>query len=244
MKSRRDWIVLALVTVASIAVAVVSMVCFSDEFRAAPSHMDFFLKSVSGFGWFEYVRILSVVTGIVSVYLAAIENIWVWPIGIVWCLATAWVMIVFRFFGDMLLMYIYFFLQIHGWWSWTHGSEQRTELPIRWAPWRTIALVVVLVAIGIWPSTLFLRLPWVHGAAPFWDSFTTAGSLGAQFLLNRKYIENWIGWLIVDLVYVPVYFVKKLPDQAMVYVVFLVLAVIGLVQWIVLYKNSRLVRSD
>lgn len=230
MMSRRDVLLLVGVGALSTIVAAVMIVCFTDEFKSAPS-LSLFLSSVASFGFFEYMRVLSVVTGIVSVYLASRENIWVWPVGIVWCLSTAWVMYSWKFFGDMALMFVYLFLQIHGWWSWKHGSADKKELPIRRASWKTLALVGVLVTLAIWPTSMFLSLEWVHGKAPFWDSFTTVGSLGAQFLLNRKYIENWIVWIIVDIVFVPVYFYFGLVDQAVLYAVFLVLAVIGLVQW-------------
>ena len=235
--NRRDRWLLAGIAFAAVVVAAVTVVCFTDEFRASASVGEFF-RAVSGFGAFEYCRVLAVTTGIVSVYLASRENIWVWPVGIVWCLSTAWVMYQWAFFGDMLLMFVYFVLQIHGWWSWKHGSTDRSELPVRRASWKTLSFVVLIVAVAIWPASQFLALDWVHGKAPFWDSFTTSASLGAQFLMNRKYIENWIAWIIVDLVYVPVYFYFGLADQAVLYAVFLVLAVVGLIQWLKTYRRT------
>lgn len=235
--SRRDaWILVGVASLSTI-VAVVAIVCFTPEFRAMPS-LSLLLESAMNFRAFEYCRVLSVVSGIVSVYFASRENIWVWPVGIVWCLSTAWVMYAWAFYGDMALMLVYLFLQIHGWWSWKHGGAQRNDLPIRRASWRTLAFVVVFVAVAVWPASQFLALDWVHGKAPFWDSLTTVASLGAQFLLNRKYLENWIAWIIVDLVYVPVYIHFGLFDQAMVYSVFLILAVVGLAQWTRLYRTA------
>ncbi len=246
MKLRRDWVILLLVFLASVVVGLVSILMSNNTLVIDFEQLHITTRTFNGhilFTALDYLRLLAVVTGIVSVYLASRENIWVWPVGIVWCLSTAWVMYQFRFFGDMALMFVYLFLQIHGWWSWTHGSEQKKELPIRWAPVRVIAIVALLVLIGMWPAKEFLELEWVHGKAPLWDSFTTAGSLGAQFLLNRKYIQNWTAWIIVDAIYIPMYYINGLPDQALLYAAFLVLAMFGLVQWVRLHRNANAIPS-
>ena len=60
---------------------------------------------------------------------------------------------------------------------------------------------------------------------------TTSISLVSQWLLNRKRLENWIGWIIVDIIYVPLYVYKELYLTAILYALFLVMAIIGLVQW-------------
>lgn len=232
MARREGWILVG-VGLLSMVLAMVMIVCFSPEFKSDPSWAQF-IANVTKFGPLEFCRVLSVVTGIVSVYLAARENIWVWPVGIVWCLSTAWVLFVSRYYGDMALMFVYLGLQLHGWWSWTHGAQDRTELPIRWASRRTLVTVLVFAALCYWPTKELLV--YVHGKLPWYDALTTVGSLAAQFLLNRKYIENWIGWIIVDAIYVPVYFSTDLPDQALQYLVFLLIAVIGLMNWIRLHR--------
>jgi nicotinamide mononucleotide transporter len=88
--------------------------------------------------------------------------------------------------------------------------------------------LTVLARIGNFPTVL-LRA--AHDIAPFWDALTTAISLAAQFLLNAKKIENWAFWIAADLVYVPLYMVKRLDLTALVYLLFLGSCGAGVTAW-------------
>lgn len=229
MRERR---LLAAVILLSAAVSLLSQVAFLPEFQSAAAtqgYLQAFVARVAAFTYINWLEFVGVVTGLVSVFLATRSNIWVWPVGIVWCLTTAWVMFVARFYGDAILMIIYFVLQIHGWWSWSAGKGMATALPVRWATWALRAVVAGSVAVGVAAATPFLQ--WARGAAPFWDAFTTSGSLGAQFLMNRRYIDSWLAWIVVDIVYVPLYFSRELYGYSLQAAVFLVLAVFGWIQW-------------
>jgi nicotinamide mononucleotide transporter len=72
----------------------------------------------------------------------------------------------------------------------------------------------------------------VHDIAPFWDALSTAVSLAAQFLLNCKRIENWVFWIAADVVYIPLYVVKRLDLTAIVYVLFLAMCFAGVSAWL------------
>jgi nicotinamide mononucleotide transporter len=78
---------------------------------------------------------------------------------------------------------------------------------------------------------LFYYLRAVHDVAPLWDALTTVLSLAAQFLLTRKFIENWYFWIMADLIYVPLYIHRHLLFTGGLYVVFLGLCVTGLLAW-------------
>ncbi len=87
----------------------------------------------------------------------------------------------------------------------------------------------MFVVVATWGLTVLLRA--AHDIAPFWDAVTTALSLAAQFLLNAKKIENWAFWIAADLVYIPLYVVKRLDLTAIVYVLFLGMCVGGVAAW-------------
>jgi nicotinamide mononucleotide transporter len=177
----------------------------------------------------SWLEAFSFLTGAICVWLAVRENIWNFPIGLV---NTATFCVVFfeaRLYGDAALQIVYFILGVTGWYLWLHGGESRTRLNVARARPGELALVGALVAL----STLVLwrTLHFVGGSASFWDAATTSMSLGAQWLLNRKRIENWILWIVVDAFYVPLYVSRGLLLTAVLYAVFLAMAVVGLTRW-------------
>jgi nicotinamide mononucleotide transporter len=180
---------------------------------------------------------VSFATGAVAVWLVVKENIWNFPVGIV---NTAGYSVVFfeaRLYGDASLNVLYCVLGVMGWYLWLHGGERRTRLRVSRASVAELSLVAFLVA----TSTLLLwkTLHFVGGSASFWDAATTSLSLGAQWLLNRKRVENWHIWIVADLIYIPLYVSRGLSLTAVLYAVFLVMATIGLFRWREVYEEQR-----
>lgn len=180
---------------------------------------------------------VSFATGAVAVWLTVRENIWNFPIGII---NTAGYSVVFfqaRLYGDASLNVLYCLLGIAGWYLWLFGGERRTELRINRAGSTELGLVIATMAL----STLLLwkTLHFVGGSASFWDALTTSLSLGAQWLLNRKRLENWHIWIVADVIYVPLYVSRGLHLTAVLYAVFLVMAVMGLLRWREVYADQQ-----
>jgi nicotinamide mononucleotide transporter len=180
---------------------------------------------------------IAAIAGVVSVYLSARENIWSWPTGIV---NVGLYIIVFRragLYSDTGLQVVYLILSIYGWYEWLYGGKNRTELAVSRAARRewlvSIPLAVVFwIALGTYTARL-------HGVAlPYADSGLTTLSLVAQWMLTRKRLENWMLWIVADTLYVPMYLYKRLPVTAALYVVFLVLAAMGLRSWWRSYKEQ------
>jgi nicotinamide mononucleotide transporter len=177
----------------------------------------------------SWLEAASFVTGAVCVWLTVKENVWNFPLGLVNVTTFCVVFFKSHLFADASLQVVYFILGVIGWHLWLHGGEKRTELHIARASLREKALVaaaVVILTLALWPT-----LQYFGGSAKFWDALTTAISLGAQWLLNRKRLENWWLWILADVIYVPLYAVKHLYLTSFLYAVFLVMAVMGYVQW-------------
>lgn len=180
---------------------------------------------------------VSFVTGAVCVWLTVRENIWNFPVGLV---NTATFSVVFfeaRLFGDAVLQIVYFVLGLVGWYLWRFGGEMRTRLRVT----RVSRAEMIGTSLTVAAATLVLwqTLHYLGGSSSFWDALTTSMSLGAQWLLNRKRLENWILWIIVDAIYVPLYVVRGLNLTAILYAVFLVMAVMGLRQWKTALETAR-----
>ena len=171
-----------------------------------------------------------VLFGIVAVYLTVRENVWCWPLGLV---NVGLFILVFwqaKLYADMGLQVVYVVLCSYGWYEWLHGGANRGALPVSRSPRSTIGLLALLGTAGAGLLGLALARH-TDASLPFWDSSTTSFSLVAQFMQTRKWLENWIVWIVVDVVYVGMYWYKSLYPTAGLYAVFLVLAVLGLRQW-------------
>ena len=176
--------------------------------------------------WLEAV---SFVTGAACVWLTVRENVWNFPIGLANVATFSVVFFEARLFADAGLQLVYFALGVMGWYLWLFGGEGRTALAVRRASTRELCLVgcgVLVATLGLW-----LVLERIGGSASFWDALTTSLSLASQWLLNRKRIESWLGWIIVDVIYVPLYVSKELYLTAALYALFLAMAVLGWRAW-------------
>jgi nicotinamide mononucleotide transporter len=177
--------------------------------------------------WLEPV---AVATGIISVYLSVKQRIWSWPTALV---NVALYFVVFRdqkLYADMGLQVIYFALSLYGWYEWRYGGENRTELKVSRATAGMAVALTALAVVGVAVlGTLFARF--TDAALPYVDSATATTSLVAQWMMTRKVLENWAVWIAVDVVYVGMFVFKHLYLTSGLYAGFLVLAVMGHVQW-------------
>ena len=184
------------------------------------------------FGWKPpgVTEALGFVTGALCVYLVVRESVWNFPVGIA---NSAFFLLLFagaRLYGDAALQIIFIALGFRGWYLWLRGGENRTPLEVGRASRRLLAGVAAFLVAGTAGLTLLVRH--VNDAAPFLDAFTTALSLGAQYLLNRKAVENWWLWITADVVYIHLYAARGLHLTAVLYFVFLCLCVAGLRRWL------------
>ena len=179
---------------------------------------------------FDLTEALGFVTGAACVYLVVKENVWNFPVGIA---NSAFFLVLFagaRLYGDAALQVVYIALGFQGWYLWLRGGENRTALRVERASRRLLCGVAAFVLAGTAALTLVFRA--VNDSAPFLDAFTTILSLGAQYLLNRKAVENWLLWITADVVYVYLYAARGLHLTAVLYFVFLCLCVAGLRSWL------------
>jgi nicotinamide mononucleotide transporter len=196
------------------------------EHLVAPLNTVVFILGNDHVSWAE---ILGFVTGAAGVWLTVKCHIANFPIGIA---NSAFFLILFatsRLWADSGLQIIYIVLGAVGWWQWLHGGPSRARLIVCRTPRWAFVLGAAFIIFGTWGLTIVLGA--AKDIAPFWDALTTCLSLVAQALLNWKKIETWYFWIAADVIYVPLYVVKKLDLTAIVYVLFLSICFIGLRQW-------------
>jgi nicotinamide mononucleotide transporter len=190
--------------------------------------LDGFTVGLQQMTWLEAV---AVVFGIASVFYSMREHIWVYPTGIVSTLIYVWICLQYKLYADMGINAYYFSMSIFGWYVWTHPKEGQKVLPVTWLKPSGWA-----ISIGIFLAsylTLYLVLSrFTDSDVPYWDSFTTASAFVGMWLMAKKKVENWIAWIITDLVSVPLYFHKGLILTSFQFLFFTILATLGLIAWI------------
>jgi len=177
-----------------------------------------------------WAEVLGFITGALCVYLVAKANIFNWPIGI--ANNVLWIVLFMSagLYADSGLQIVYIILAIWGWITWATRDENSYVRPItRTAPkqWVALAAAGILATIVMY---LFLE-HLTNSTVPLWDSITTVISLLATWGQIYKKIESWVLWILVDIIYVPLYIYKGLTLTAILYVGFGLLCVYGLIEW-------------
>ncbi|PID94389.1 MAG: nicotinamide mononucleotide transporter [Bacteroidetes bacterium] len=185
----------------------------------------------------SWLEVVAVLLGIASVWYARKENILVYPTGIISTAIYVFICFGAKLYADAGINFYYAAASIYGWYAWTHPAEDGKSLEIS-VNGRREQWLWILVAMGSYAlifSTLWIFKrgdeDYMNSYLPFTDSFTTALFLVGMILMARKKVENWIYWIIADVVSVPLYVYKGLVFTGLQYFIFLVLAVFGLIEW-------------
>jgi nicotinamide mononucleotide transporter len=186
--------------------------------------------------WIEWV---AAIAGAISVYLSARENILSWPTAIV--NVTLYIVVFSKsgLYSDMGLQVVYLVLSIYGWHQWLHGGEQRAKLHVSRAT-PLVWIVTGMVGVMFWLGLARYVSTFQGVAFPYLDAGLATLSLVAQWMMTRKILENWVLWIIADIIYVPMYAVKHLYVTAGLYFVFLALAIMGFVEWRRSFRRDHL----
>ena len=175
---------------------------------------------------------------VVSVILIARQNIFGWPVGILWAVISAWLAFTrWHLISDGILYVSYVPMQLYCWHAWyRHGSAEAMFCP-SWLTRRrqVMLLLCAIVAILVWGSGVKFfsqHLTWMTPPALLWrDATTTVLSYFAQFMQAKKRMENWLGWAIVNVMGIHIYSVQGSVIYAVQYGFFLILGLYGWWSW-------------
>lgn len=176
------------------------------------------------------LELLSFLLSVATVWFNIRQSHWGWLFAIISSATYGLVFFGSRLYGDMGLQLVFIAVSIFGWYQWLHGDDSHDKLPVTSLDargrWSAAAAWLGGFAVLAW----FLKT-YTDTDVPNSDGFLTAGSLVGQLLLSRKKIENWHVWIIVDILYVGLYLHKNLILTALLYLVFVGMAIIGLRAW-------------
>lgn len=176
------------------------------------------------------IEIAAVLLGIANLVLIIRRSVWNYPF------ALAMVTLYFLIFRDLKLysdagLQIFFFaVNLYGWWAWRNNQAQSGEIIVERLTRCGVTgwLIGSVLAVSLWGSFMAANTDATH---PYWDAAVAMLSVAGQILMTRRYLENWWWWIAVNLVSIPLYIVKGIYLTAGLYVLFLCLAIAGLMEW-------------
>ncbi len=176
------------------------------------------------------LEIIATITGILAVGLQAKEKILAWPFAIVSVTILAYIFFFQRLYSDFGLHIIYIFLNIYGWVIWANKQEGEEVTPTLVMNWNQITIASTITLLGAVVLGYVMKSN-TDADVPYFDAFTTCGSLVAQYLLAKKYLQNWSFWIVVDVVAIPLYIYKELYIVAFLFAIYLVICIYGYMSW-------------
>jgi nicotinamide mononucleotide transporter len=183
-------------------------------------------KAAQAQGPIEWV---AVVLSIIYVVLAARENRWCWWFGLVSVILYFFLFVRVRLYSDAILQIFYAVMSVYGWFNWSRKEDQIEKIAITTWPWRNHLLSILggIVAVFIWG-----RIWSEFGAAlPYIDAFTTIFAVITTFMVARKLLENWLYWIVIDLVAMGVYINREMYLTALLFFIYTLIAISGWISW-------------
>jgi nicotinamide mononucleotide transporter len=188
----------------------------------------------------NYIELIAAVLGIVGVWLTTRQIIWCWPVGLLNVILSILVFFNSKLYADVTLQVFYLAMTLFGWYNWLWGGASKNHLPVRKILKQEF---VIMLLSGIIFSFVvgYLFSEYTDAALPYIDSFVAVWGVIATYAMAKKIVANWIMWIIIDTICVGIYFYKELYAFTVLYFVFVVLAVYGLIEW---KKELRKILSE
>ena len=181
--------------------------------------------------WKLTLQIIGVALGLLYLYFEYKANIWLWVIGLIMPIVHGTLYFRQGLYADFSMELYYILAGIYGLIAWRRGDKKsKGELKISYTP--RVAWVAIVGLYVLLHATIYMLLAtFTDSNVPFWDSLTTSLSVVAYWLLSRKYVEQWLVWLAVDVITVGLYIYKDIPLTAGLYALYSALAIAGYMRW-------------
>ena len=212
---------------------------------------DLFLKPYATYETYQIVlEVIATLFGLLSVFFSIKKNIWVYPTGIISTVLYVYILFKFGLLGDMMINFYYTVMSIYGWFLWSKSSDDHIHVEVSLATKKEWIFASVLFVISLFLVTIvYYYKPYIDNHfsmnnvelglyhldwANWLDVFVTAIFLVGMWLMAKRKIENWIFWIVGDIICVPMMIYKGLGITSIQFFVFTAMAIIGYIEW----KNS------
>jgi nicotinamide mononucleotide transporter len=199
-----------------------------------------FIEGLRATSLLEYIGVTS---GIACVWLGKKENILNYPLGILNTAIYVYLSCRGNLLGEASVNIFYTVMNVYGWILWAKkGADRRPSLVITRSgrqDWVKALAFFFACWLVLFTSLSYAKIYFAPNAIPLADGFSAAAAYTGMWLLTKKKIENWIWWIITDIASVPLYFIKGYVFTSFQFLVFLIIAILGLVEWIRKWEGSK-----
>ncbi len=178
----------------------------------------------------NWIEIAGFIFGVAGVWLTLRENVWCFPIGLVNVLLSLFLFYQQKLYADALQQFVYIILLSYGWFYWITGNNSQKQLKISNSNSNLLFLCLVTFLL----CTLILGTllsQYTDATFPWLDSTATSLSFVAQWMIAKKKIENWLIWMVVNIMYIGIYIYKDLWLYSLLFFIYLLLAISGYLTW-------------
>ncbi len=194
---------------------------------------EFLFGQYAGYDTLDIVlEIVAVIFGFLSVWFSKENKIWVFPTGMISTLIFVYLLLKWELLGDMMINAYYFIMSVYGWYIWTRKVDATHVTPISvMTSKEKITSIAIFIGTLIFVFVVYQAFDkWTSWVA-YVDTLTTAIFFVGMWLMARRKIENWIFWIIGDIISVPLYFYKGFTFTSLQYLGFTIIAIFGYLAW-------------
>ncbi|HEY6955180.1 MAG TPA: nicotinamide riboside transporter PnuC [Flavisolibacter sp.] len=196
---------------------------------------DFLEKFLSQVRETSLLEFIAVVTGIASVFFSKKENILVYPVGLINTIIYVYISIKGSLFGEASVNFYYTVMSIYGWILWARKDRQHHILlhitNSSFKQWMQHLLFFAFFYVAIFFALTWAKSAFYANTIPALDAFASATAFTGMWLMAKKKVESWYWWIATNVTSIPLYYIKGYALTSVYYVVLLVLAVFGLMEW-------------
>jgi len=194
---------------------------------------DFLFSQYSEYDTLDIIlEIIAAVFTILSVWYSKKNNVLVFPTGMICTAIFVYLLLKWGLLGDMMINAYYFIMSVYGWYVWTRKVDETHVTPITRTTLKEKKLsVVIFIGTALFVFIIYKAFDkWTNWTA-YADTLTTAIFFVGMWLMAKRKIENWIFWIVGNIITVPLYFYKGLTFSSIVYFILIIIAIYGYLAW-------------
>jgi nicotinamide mononucleotide transporter len=184
----------------------------------------------------NWLEVLGILTSLICIWLNTRQNVWGWFWAIISSVIYAIIFWQSNLKSDAELQIVFILLSLYGIYEWKFSKGEKRALQVSKIPWQ-LAIICLLLFVAFTTISGYLHNQYLGASLPYLDAGLTAISLIATWMTARKYLENWILWIGANIFYVGMYVYKGLNGTSVLYLLLIVLAAKGFVDWRKSMKN-------